>query len=487
MALKLDIKQKLSFIFFLFFLIFSGTVFVLLSNVQRMVDTTERIVSKNKKVAELTEILQASLLDMDVNNKKLILLKKKRYFEYFEKSRSNFEDALQQAVLLSGPLENSQPTWQQLADSYQRHRSEFAEVDSPAENGSKWVNDQVMTEWMEGISKAKKQNRQEIELALRELNEASRISARNGLLGFCLSILVGCVGVWYISRAIFSPLKTLTGRLRGISFDTPQEPIRLKGGNEFNELAVAFNDMSRQLNEEETIRTEFIATLSHEIRTPLSSIHESVNMIVEEVFGSINDKQRKFLEIASIEIKRINKLLNYLLNVGVLEMDIRKTNSLHLDTKSLVVNSAELFSAPAEKKKVIIDMGDFSNCPQLFGVREEIQQVFVNIIGNAVKYSPEGGEVTLSWGRDKEKKFLLFHVADAGPGIADDEKSLIFTKYYRTKNVRGHLDGVGLGLAISRRIVTSYGGHIGVTNNRGAGCTFSFTLPTHPLSASNTV
>jgi len=64
---------------------------------------------------------------------------------------------------------------------------------------------------------------------------------------------------------------------------------------------------------------------------------------------------------------------------------------------------------------------------------------------------------------------------------------LIFTKYYRTKNVRGHLDGVGLGLSISRRIVTSYGGHIEVANNAGVGCTFSFTLPTHPFSKPNTV
>lgn len=485
MALKLGIKQKLALIFFLFFLIFSGTVFVLLTNVQRMVDTTERIVSKNKKVAELTEILQASLVDMDANSKKFILLKKKRYFEFFEKSRSNFENALHQAILLSGPSEDSQSPWRQLAESYQSHNSEFAVTDSALESGSRWVTDQILAVWMEAISRAKKQNQQEIELALRQLNEASRISARNGLFGFSISILVGCIGVWYISRAIFSPLKTLTGRLRGLSFDTPQEPIRLKGGDEFNQLATAFNDMSRQLNEEETIRTEFIATLSHEIRTPLSSIHESVNMIVEEVFGSINDKQRKFLEIASVEIKRITKLLNYLLNVGVLEMDIRKTNSLHLDTESVVVNSAELFSAPAERRNVIIKMVDFSGCPQLFGVREEIQQVFVNIIGNAVKYSPEGSEVTLSW--EREKKFILFHVADSGPGIADDEKSLIFTKYYRTKDVRGHLDGVGLGLAISRRIVTSYGGRIEVANNSGRGCTFNFTLPTHPLSTSNAV
>ena len=482
MALKLGIKQKLALIFFLFFLVFSGTVFVLLSNVQRMVDTTERIVSTNNKVAELTETLQANLVDMDANSKKLILLKKPRYFDYFEKSRNSFEGALQQAILLLRQSEDSQSPWRQLADSYQHYRSEVAASDSAAENTFRWITDQVLAEWMEAISRAKKQNQQEIELALQELTEASRINARNGLVGFCVSILVGCLGVWFISRAIFSPLKTLTARLRGLTFDTPQEPIRLRGGDEFNELATAFNDMSRQLNAEETIRTEFIATLSHEIRTPLSSIHESVNMIVEEVLGSINDKQRKFLQIASSEIKRINKLLNYLLNTGVLEMDGRKANALHLDTASMVAACTDLFSAAAEKKKVRIRMGNFSDCPQLFGVREEIQQVFVNIIGNAVKYSPEGGEVRLTWERDREKKFLLFHVADSGPGIADDEKTLIFTKYYRTTSVRGHLDGVGLGLAICRRIVTGYGGRVEVANNKennGQGSIFSFTLPTH--------
>jgi signal transduction histidine kinase len=485
MILKIDIKQKLALIFFLFFLIFSGTVFVLLENVQKMLDTTEHIVSKNKKLSELTEIIQINLVDMDANNKKFNLLKKNRYLEYFEKARSNFEGALNQAVLLAGPPNNNPSTWHELADSYQHHKSEIPPADNIPENASRWVTEQVFTFWMEGISKAKKQNQQEIELALQELSEAGRISARNGLLGFCVSIIMSCLGIWYISKAIFSPLKTLTGKLRGVTFDQKQEPIRLKGGEEFNELATAFNEMSRQLYEEETIRTEFIATLSHEIRTPLSSIHESVNMIIEEVFGSINNKQRRFLEIASVEIKRINNLLNYLLNVGILEKDVRKTNSLQLDTKSLVISSAELFYAPAEKKKITLNLGDFSNCPQLFGVREEIQQVFVNIIGNAIKYSPEGGVVSLSWDRAKNKNFLLFRVSDTGPGIADDEKTLIFTKYYRTKGTRGHLDGVGLGLAISRRIISSCGGCIDVTNNAGAaGCTFSFTLPTHPLKKS---
>ena len=88
--------------------------------------------------------------------------------------------------------------------------------------------------------------------------------------------------------------------------------------------------------------------------TPLSSIRESVNMIIEEVFGPINDKQRKFLSIASVEIQRINKLLNYLLNVSVLESDVRKKKSVRLNTRELVLSSTEIFASFAEKKKVTL-------------------------------------------------------------------------------------------------------------------------------------
>lgn len=479
MGFKLGIKQKLSLIFFLFFLIFSGTVFVLLFNVQRMVETTEKIVITNNKIDELTEILKASLLDMDANHKKLNILKNDRYSEYFMQARNKFEEALNQAVQLSASHSGSQ-TWQNLEYSYVRHRIGLWDDGTLSKIGSKWVTEQVASTWIKSLNQAKRQNQQEIESALRELNERSRISSKNGLYGFSISLLVGFVGLWFITRSFFTPLKTLARALKRISMDKFHQPITLKGGDEFNELAASYNDMSRQLNEEENIRNEFIATLSHEIRTPLSSIHESVNMIIEEVFGPINEKQRKFLKIASVEIQRINKLLNYLLNVSVLESDVRKKKSVRLDTKQLLLSSTQIFASFAEKKKVTLAVSDTSECPDLYGVREELQQVFVNIIGNAIKYSPEKGSVMVSWMRDKTKKFLLFQVSDTGPGIADDELSLVFTKYYRTKTVRGYLDGVGLGLAISRKIVASYGGKIKVANNEGKGCTFSFTLPTRP-------
>jgi signal transduction histidine kinase len=481
MGLKLGIKQKLSLIFFLFFLIFSGTVAVLLINVQRMVGTTEEIVIINTKIDELTEILKTNLLDMDANHKKLNILKKERYSEYFQQAQKSFEDALDQAVELSSSTKNNDKIWQELKYSYNRHRTGLWDDGSPPKIGDKWVTEQVVSKWIKTISQGKRQNQQEIQHALHGLNERSRISSRNGLYGFFISILVGFVGIWFITRSFFTPLKTLARALKRISIDKSHQPINLRGGEDFDELAASYNDMSRQLNEEENIRNEFIATLSHEIRTPLSSIGESVNMIVEEVFGPINDKQRKFLKIASVEIQRINQLLNYLLNVSVLESDVRKKKSVRIDTKQLILTTTEIFASFAEKKKVTLVVKGISKCPDLYGVREELQQVFVNIIGNAIKYSPEKGSVTVSCVNSNTRKFLLFQVSDTGPGIADDELSLVFTKYYRTKTVRGHLDGVGLGLAISRKIVASYGGKIDVTNNKAQGCTFSFTLPTRPV------
>jgi signal transduction histidine kinase len=475
MAIINGIKQKLSLIFFLFFLIFSGTVAVLLHNVQSMVQTTEHIVATNNKIDKLTEILLKSLFDMESNHKKLIILEKDRYSEYFAEAKDDFETALTNVVSLS-TMDGSGKIWHDLEFSYYRHREGlWSEGDIP-EIGLKWISDQVVSIWQNNITLAKNKNQSEIEAALHDLNSKSLISTRNGLYGFCLSIGVGLFAIWYLSRSIFSPLKKLTTGLRRISQSKSHKPITLRGGDEFNELATAYNEMSHQLTEEENIRNEFIATLSHEIRTPLSSIRESVNMIVEEVFGPVNSNQSKFLKIASVEIQRINKLLNHLLNVSVLESGIRKKTASKVKPEKLVHHSTEMFSSFAEKKSIVLKVNPHPNSPYIYGVREELQQVFINIVGNAIKFSPEGETVFISW-EMKSDSYILFHITDSGAGINEKELSLIFTRYYRAKEVRGHLDGVGLGLAISKKIVTSYGGKISVKNNKAGGCTFSFSLP----------
>lgn len=474
MAFKAGITQKLSLIFFLFFLIFTGTVGVLLYNVQSMVQTTEHIVTNNNKIDKLADVLLSSLFDMEANHKKLIILKKNRYSEYFVQAKNDFETALTDVLVLSNS--DGSGRWHDLEFSYYRHREGLWSTGNIPEIGQRWISDKVVSIWQANINLAKTHNQEEIEAALHELNVKSLISVRNGLYGFCLSVIVGLFGLWYLSRSIFSPLKKLTTGLRRISQSKQHKPITLRGGQEFNELATAYNDMSHQLTEEESTRNEFIATLSHEIRTPLSSIRESVNMIVEEVFGPVNSNQAKFLKIASVEIQRINKLLNHLLNVSVLESGIRKKSASRVKPKNLVNSSTEMFASFAEKKTITFKVYSPEKSPYLYGVKEELQQVFINIIGNAIKFSPEGKTVFITW-EIKTDGFILFHVTDLGPGINEKEISLIFTRYYRAKEVRGHLDGVGLGLAISKKIVTSYGGEINVNNNKVGGCTFSFSLP----------
>ncbi len=110
-----------------------------------------------------------------------------------------------------------------------------------------------------------------------------------------------------------------------------------------------------------------------------------------------------------------------------------------------------------------------------------MQQVLLNLLGNAIKFSPQGSEILVSVRRDDSAKAsnLVFSVTDRGPGIPDAEQALVFHKYYRASGVRDEVDGVGLGLSISKYIVEAHGGEIGVRSKPGEGSTFSFTLPVY--------
>jgi len=109
-----------------------------------------------------------------------------------------------------------------------------------------------------------------------------------------------------------------------------------------------------------------------------------------------------------------------------------------------------------------------------------IQQVFVNLVGNAIKFSPPESDVRVAATLHQNRNFLQFTVADSGPGIPEDEQPFIFNKYYRAKGVRGHMDGAGLGLSIARHIIEAHSGTIWVISETGKGTAFYFTLPIFP-------
>jgi signal transduction histidine kinase len=442
-----------------------------------MMSISEGIVSINNVVANQSKILIENLLEMDANAKKYSLLKKSVYKEYFETARTNFNTSLLTINHLKARDYTAPAVFSLFLDEYTEHIDAMTTNSTEHPDQIYWVDEDTLNNWLALLVQLRDLNQSQIEQALIIIHDRTLQSTRNGLLGFGLSVITSFFGVWFVSKSIILPLKQLTHGLRTLSQGNYTNDIQVTSKDEFHDLAVAYNEMSGELREQENLRADFIATLSHEIRTPLSSIKESVNIIAEEVLGEVNDKQHKFLTIASSELTRITELLNHLMHVSMLESRKSHTKVEMIDPIQLVKDCVKGFTSSAETKNITFKYDFQKNPGKIKGHKEELQQIFTNIIGNALKFSPADKEIGISVLKAENSGYVQFKISDEGPGIPENEKNLIFNKYYRSKSVRKHMDGVGLGLYISRRIIQAMGGTVTVSNNVNRGCSFSVTLP----------
>jgi len=474
------ITGKLLVWFFAIVAIFYGTILLLYMNFQQVVHISETIVSKNYAISDYSKRTLENLISMEENEKKYHLLKKQDYLTFFADARKEFESSLLKILSLSARGEAVSSKWQEVYDAYRSYPIQASdtkaleEVTSP---DSVWIPEKVINEWIQKISAARLENQQEVESATRELNTRGVRSVQNALIGLGISSLVGLLGVVFLAYSMIRPLKELMRGIRSIAKERRSEPLKIHSRDEFGELAAAFNDMASRLRQEEQLRSDFISMLSHEIRTPLTSIRESVNMIEEEVMGPINDRQRKFLEIAGSEIGRICDLLNHLMQASRLEPGTLKLTHDPVDIFALVVACIQSLNPSAEAKKVQIISEIPPETPDVLGDSQSLQQVFLNLIGNAIKFCDAQCHVWIRVGKIDNRNRITFSVVDSGPGILEEDQANLFNKFYRAATVREHLDGVGLGLSITKNIVEAHGGAIWVESQVGKGTTFSFTLP----------
>ena len=473
MKLKFGITGKLLIWFFFFIFIFCGTILVLFVNIQKIVTISENLVNQNFMVSSLSKKMIENLLIMEESSKKYTLLKKEVYIQQFISSKTAFSKNLDAIVSLRKKGRPVSGRWEWLETEYQRITSGTGKAN---EDGF-WIPEKDINKWIQAISNMQIQNENSIEQATRELNRQSQMSASNALVGLALSGIVGFIGILFFSYSMIRPLKELLKGIRSISKDRFSKPIQIRSQDEFGKLGDAFNIMAVQLKEEERMRSDFIGMLSHEIRTPLTSTRESVNMIAEEVMGPINERQQKFLEIASTEIGRICDLLNHLMQVSrleSLELNIKKET---IGTNAFVAGCINRLSHVANTKDIQIAASIPSDLPSIFGDPEYLQRVFFNLLDNAIKFSGPGSKVSVRIKQAKNRSMLLFFITDNGPGIPEEEQSFIFNKYYQAKGTRDHIDGVGLGLNISKHIVEAHGGEIWVESQNNQGSTFCFSLP----------
>lgn len=241
----------------------------------------------------------------------------------------------------------------------------------------------------------------------------------------------------------------------------------------------------------EAMKSEFISVVSHELRTPLSSIKNAVDLLLSKKTGEINENQNKFLSMASRNVNRLARIINDFLDLSKIEagkMDLKFEN---INLAELIETTISTFTLNAQEKSIMIKTNIPSTLPEVMADRDRLTQVLSNLVSNAIKYTPEGGEIYIETDSINKSQspistiissphddFIRVVIKDTGVGIPADELKLVFDKFYQVeKSLTRNVAGTGLGLPICKKLVEAHGGKIWVESEVNKGSRFTFVIP----------
>ncbi|MDE0323995.1 MAG: ATP-binding protein [Candidatus Poribacteria bacterium] len=265
--------------------------------------------------------------------------------------------------------------------------------------------------------------------------------------------------------------------LRIISSHFPDEHNNVAG------TVYVFDDITNE-HEIEQMKSEFVSLVSHELRTPLTSIIGFISLILDGKTGKINQKQHESLSRAHRQSKRLAALINDLLDVSRIEAGRIELKQEHVKIDWVAERRIEELRPQADEKAISLFLKAQSNLPSMIADADRIGQIFVNLIGNAIKFTPDNGKVTVRISKAQQNGSLTegvhVEVVDTGPGIPTEEREKVFDKFQQLGSVqtRQPYGGTGLGLSIAAGIVEAHGGRLWVdAGDNGIGSNFQFFIP----------
>jgi two-component system sensor histidine kinase GlrK len=433
-------------------------------------------------ILDYKEKLTDSYLSQLRYEKKYTITKDILLYNQYVSAKEGFTKLLSEALLLADTSEKKD-SLNKIKNHYQHFQSlidkEIGYARGNQNYSREWYKREIektSDEIFEELKNLEVSSRRDIQRRMRILGESTASARVLGIAMSAIAIILVLAASFWITRSISKPLTILMDKTKEISKGVFDDDLNITSPPEISELARAFNSMCAKLKMVDKMKSDFFSSMSHELRTPLTSIKEGISLLRDGAGGAIPEKQKRLLAILSEESRRLIDLVNSLLDLSKMEAGMLTYVFKPESLTPLIERAATEMVPLVEARKITFKTESDENLPMIKIDRERILQVLRNLIGNAIKFTPEGGRVRVAARR--MNRGVEVSVSDTGPGIRKESLTTIFEKFQQAPfKTSDKYKGTGLGLAIVKHVITAHGGRVWAVSNPGQGSSFIFVLP----------
>ncbi len=279
--------------------------------------------------------------------------------------------------------------------------------------------------------------------------------------GFVISLALGFVGAVVLAGFLTRPIKILQDGAQKIGEGKLDYRITINTRDEIQDLADEFNLMGQKLAELDQMKQDFVSNVTHELRSPMTSIRGYIDLLLKEAAGPLEQLQKDYLTIVKNSAVRLGRFIDNLLDVAKIEAQKLKLTPEPQDMHTLAHEMVVLFKPQADEKKITLINDAPATLAKAFVDGDRMAEVLINLMSNAIKFTPENGQVRLA--AREASNYIEVSVQDSGIGIPKDMVGKLFNKFEQVKTTKGLAraqKGTGLGLAIAKGIIEAHGGKI---------------------------
>ncbi len=479
---RLGIFPRLIISYVITFALFMVVSIYEISQLHNLNTASYYILEIHNRIEDYNKKLTDSLLSQMRYERKFIILKDETIHEQFLLSMNEFNRYLSEIKFIA-ETSRMKDLLLKIEDYHNQYQSfvdeevEFMRVDQPySQDLYREQKERTVDGIMEELRKLKAYSQEDTYDKIKNLSKAGADAYKVAMAMAIIALFGGIVISLFITRSITKPLSAIVDKTREIANGVFKEDLNLSSPPEIKKVTEAFNSMCNKLKIVDKMKSDFFATMSHELRTPLTSIKEGTSLLLEGVGGEIAERQKRLLTIIDEESHRLIDLVNSVLDLSKMEAGMMVFNYANTDITLLINKAVKEIEPLALAKGIVFKVELFNKLPAIKMDRERILQVLRNLIGNAIKFTPNGGEVRVT-AREIEGNLEVL-VQDTGPGIPKENLVTIFEKFQQVPlPVSYQMKGTGLGLTIVKYIVTAHGGKVWAKSEQQHGSTFTFLLP----------